>query len=93
MKFYRIFLFDDFEIDGIWNDEAAQTVAQLTQFSMLQAQVAGYTESGIPEIYLYSYLDSNVSLVSTATLSQLYSNNSRSFVSFRFRILYSSIKS
>lgn len=28
---------------------------------MLQAQITGYTETGIPEIYLYAYLDPNVS--------------------------------
>lgn len=32
---------------------------------MLQAQITGYTETGIPEIYLYAYLDPNVSFPTT----------------------------
>lgn len=46
----------------MWTEEAAKAVVELTQDRMLQAQITGYTETGIPEIYLYAYLDPNVSL-------------------------------
>lgn len=44
-----------------WSVESAQAVVELTQFRALQAQIAGYSESGLPEIYLYSYLSPTVS--------------------------------
>lgn len=48
--------------DGQWSEEAFRTIVELTQFRALQAQVAGYTENGIPEILLYSFLGPNVSI-------------------------------
>lgn len=45
-----------------WSIEAAQLVMELTQARALQAQVVGYTEFGIPEIYLYITLGPNVSI-------------------------------
>lgn len=47
--------------DGEWSIEAAQAIVELTQFRTLQAQIAGYTETGMPEIHLYSFLGPNVS--------------------------------
>lgn len=48
--------------DGAWTEEASNALVELTQFRTLQAQVAGYTEAGLPEIYLYSYLGPSVSM-------------------------------
>ena len=47
---------------GEWSAEAAQLVIELSQCKSLQAQVAGYSDAGLPEIYLYSYLGPNVSI-------------------------------
>lgn len=47
--------------DGEWSDEASRVIVELTQCRTLQAQIAGYTENGIPEILLYSFLGPNVS--------------------------------
>lgn len=49
-----------FILGSEWSIEAAQVVVELTQFRTLQAQIAGYSESGLPEIYLYSYISPNV---------------------------------
>lgn len=49
-------------LGGEWSEEASRVIVELTQFRTLQAQIAGYTETGIPEIYLYSFLGPNVSI-------------------------------
>lgn len=48
---------------GLWSEEASRLIVELTQFRTLQAQIAGYTDNGIPEIYLYSFLGPNVSII------------------------------
>lgn len=68
--------------DGGWTEEAAKAVVELTHDRMLQAQITGYTETGIPEIYLYAYLDPNVSAcVRRARIACEQNNNS-----FRFHL-------
>lgn len=49
-----------FAADG-WSVEASQAIVELTQYRTLQAQIASYTDAGVPEIHLYSYLSPNVS--------------------------------
>lgn len=56
------------DADGAWSEEASKTLVELTQFRTLQAQVAGYTEAGLPEIYLYSCLGPHVSTIYVAYL-------------------------
>lgn len=46
---------------GEWSVEASQAIVELTQYRTLQAQIANYTETGLPEVHLYSYLSPNVS--------------------------------
>ncbi|XP_053658481.1 KH domain-containing protein akap-1 [Anopheles marshallii] len=41
-------------IDESWSVEATELFRRLTNSAIMQAQVAGYTEEGIPEIYLFS---------------------------------------
>lgn len=50
-------------IGGEWTAEAALAVVELTHFRTLQAQITGYSETGLPEIRLYSYLSPNVSVI------------------------------
>lgn len=44
-----------------WSQEAADLVFQLSQGRVLQAQVAGYTVDGLPEVFLYATLGPDVS--------------------------------
>lgn len=44
---------------GEWSLEASQAIVELTQFRTQQAQITSYTENGIPEIRLYSFLSPN----------------------------------
>lgn len=46
---------------GEWSLEASQAIVELTQFRTQQAQITSYTENGLPEIRLYSFLSPNVS--------------------------------
>lgn len=46
-----------------WTVEASQAIVELTQYRTLQAQIASYTDTGLPEIHLYSYLSPNVSKI------------------------------
>lgn len=48
--------------DGEWSIEASQAIVELTQYRTLQAQITSYTETGVPEIHLYSFLSPNVSI-------------------------------
>lgn len=41
-------------IDESWSAEATELFRRLTSNAIMQAQVAGYTDEGIPEIYLFS---------------------------------------
>uniref|UniRef100_A0A182VYF1 Tudor domain-containing protein n=1 Tax=Anopheles minimus TaxID=112268 RepID=A0A182VYF1_9DIPT len=41
-------------IEDSWSVEATELFRRLTSNAIMQAQVAGYTEEGIPEIYLFS---------------------------------------
>lgn len=41
-------------IDESWSAEATELFRRLTNNAIMQAQVAGYTDEGIPEIYLFS---------------------------------------
>uniref|UniRef100_A0A182RFT5 Tudor domain-containing protein n=1 Tax=Anopheles funestus TaxID=62324 RepID=A0A182RFT5_ANOFN len=41
-------------IDDSWSVEATEQFRRLTNNAIMQAQVAGYTEEGVPEIYLFS---------------------------------------
>ena len=59
--FLHLFVFADyFE----WNEEAKQFVEKLTLAKMLQAQVHGYAEDGVPFVHLYSVEGSQVSIYS-----------------------------
>lgn len=42
------------ESQNTWSEEATELFRRLTSNTMMQAQVAGYTADGIPEIYLFS---------------------------------------
>lgn len=55
--FLQLIVFADDE----WSIEASQAIVELTQYRTLQAQITSYTEAGVPEIHLYSYLSPNVS--------------------------------
>lgn len=47
--------------DGEWTPEASLAICELTQYKTLQAQIISYSDAGLPEIHLYSYLAPNVS--------------------------------
>uniref|UniRef100_A0A182QP08 Tudor domain-containing protein n=1 Tax=Anopheles farauti TaxID=69004 RepID=A0A182QP08_9DIPT len=42
------------ESQNTWSEEATELFRRLTSNAIMQAQVAGYTAEGIPEIYLFS---------------------------------------
>lgn len=43
-----------------WSPQASEALAELTRGKTLSAQVAGYTDDGIPEVLLYYHLSVNV---------------------------------
>lgn len=47
--------------DDEWSLESTQAIVELTQYRTQQAQITSYTENGLPEIRLYSFLSPNVS--------------------------------
>lgn len=46
---------------GEWSIEASKAIVELTSYRTLQAQITSYTETGVPEVHLYSFLSPNVS--------------------------------
>lgn len=44
---------------GEWSIDATQAIVELTQYRTLQAQITNYTETGVPEVHLYSFLSPN----------------------------------
>ncbi|XP_031627994.1 A-kinase anchor protein 1, mitochondrial [Contarinia nasturtii] len=44
---------------GEWCIEASQAIVELTQYRTIQAQITNYTETGVPEVHLYSFLSPN----------------------------------
>jgi A-kinase anchor protein 1, mitochondrial len=48
--------------DNEWSPEAAEVLNSLTNGLIIQAQVAGYTQDGLPEVYLYACLAKDVSI-------------------------------
>lgn len=49
-------------ISGLeWSPEAAEVLYSLTSGLVLQAQVSGYAEDGLPEVYLYACYAKDVS--------------------------------
>lgn len=61
-------LYDISLAGGEWSIEASEAVVELTQYRTLQAQITSYTETGVPEIHLYSFLSPNVSRTTTLLL-------------------------
>ena len=47
-----------------WSPEASEVLFSLTSGIVLQAQIAGYSEDGFPEIYLYACFAKDVSIQS-----------------------------
>uniref|UniRef100_A0A8W7Q374 Tudor domain-containing protein n=1 Tax=Anopheles coluzzii TaxID=1518534 RepID=A0A8W7Q374_ANOCL len=50
------------ESQNTWSEEATELFRRLTSNAIMQAQVAGYTAEGIPEIYLFSSIAKDVSI-------------------------------
>lgn len=46
---------------GEWSKEAADTIASFTQGVILQAQIAGYTQDELPEVFLFVSITKDVS--------------------------------
>lgn len=46
---------------GEWSKEAADTIQSFTQGVVLQAQIAGYTQDELPEVYLFASITKDVS--------------------------------
>lgn len=55
-----------------WNVQAVEVLEELTRGNTLLAQVAGYTEDGIPEVLLYCHLSANVSTSKILTVHSDY---------------------
>lgn len=77
--------------DGEWCIEASQAIVELTQYRTLQAQIASYTDSGVPEIHLYSFLSPNVSTAASLfpLFSCEFSNCSGNFLIDKHFVLFS----
>lgn len=46
---------------GEWSKEAADTIQSFTQGVILQAQIAGYTQDDLPEVFLFTSITKDVS--------------------------------
>lgn len=46
-----------------WAPEAADVLKMLTNGIILQAQVAGYSSDGLPEVFLYACIAPDVSII------------------------------
>jgi len=46
-----------------WTKEAADTITSFTNGVIIQAQIAGYTQDDVPEVYLYVSITKDVSLL------------------------------
>jgi hypothetical protein len=62
-----------------WSPEAAEVLHSLTNGLIIQAQVAGYTQDGLPEVYLYACLAKDVSTNGFISIFQIFSEY-KSFV-------------
>lgn len=86
-------------LDGEWNASALHVVVELTQHRMLSAQIVGYSDTGIPEIHLYSILGPNVCVCNIFISSHQEKKHgildliTFFFVSVYFRTLYLSMES
>lgn len=47
--------------NGEWSKEAADTIQNFTKDVILQAQIAGYTQDDLPEVYLFVSITKDVS--------------------------------
>lgn len=66
--------------DGEWSQEAADTITSFTQGVIMQAQIAGYTQDELPEVYLYVSITKDVSVDRRRRLA---ANDSLIHVSFQ----------
>jgi hypothetical protein len=64
-------LFILFFLDNEWSPEAAEVLHSLTNGLIIQAQVAGYTADGLPEVYLYACLAKDVSKTFSFSISSV----------------------
>lgn len=46
---------------GEWSKEAADTIQTYSTGRILQAQIAGYTQDDLPEVYLFASITKDVS--------------------------------
>lgn len=49
--------------NGEWSKEAVDTIQSFTQNAILQAQIAGYTQEGLPEVFLFVSITKDVSFI------------------------------
>lgn len=49
--------------NGEWSQLAADTVTSFTQGVILQAQIAGYTQDDLPEVFLFASITKDVSRI------------------------------
>lgn len=56
--------------EAVWSKESVAGMEELTRGQVLQAQVCGYAEDGVPVVYLYAMHGSQVVLVNQKLVSQ-----------------------
>lgn len=47
--------------NGEWSEEAAETIKKFTQGVILQAQISGYNQDDLPEVFLFVTITKDVS--------------------------------
>jgi A-kinase anchor protein 1 len=57
-----VFFFCDSGNEAVWSKESVTGMEELTHGQVLQAQVCGYAEDGLPVVYLYAMRGSQVRL-------------------------------
>lgn len=80
--------------NGEWSKEATDTIQSFTQNAISQAQIAGYTQEGLPEIYLFASITKDVSFISNNLNNPRFLSTKKLYFFFRFpfRVYCSSIK-
>jgi A-kinase anchor protein 1 len=60
MREHQCFFPCDSGHEAVWSKESVAGMEELTQGQVLQAQVCGYAEDGLPVVYLYAMHGSKV---------------------------------
>jgi A-kinase anchor protein 1 len=60
MREHSVFFFRNSGHEAAWSKESIAGMEELTRGQVLQAQVCGYAEDGLPVVYLYAIHGSQV---------------------------------